>query len=67
MTPAVCTVTVTGADALPGTTIGGENLTVAPGGKPVALKATAPVNGPGIALTESVKLAAPPAEVLALC
>src|SRR6185437_8205584 len=41
----VLTVIVTGAEDAPGTTAGGEKLAVAPAGRPLALRVTAPVKG----------------------
>jgi hypothetical protein len=55
------TVIVTTAVEDPGTTAGGEKLTVAPAGKPAALKVTAPVKGDPCELTASVKFAGDPA------
>src|SRR5580658_1988817 len=57
----VTTVMVTAADDAPGTTAGGEKLAVAPAGKPLALRVTAPVNGAPCEPTVRPKIADEPA------
>ena len=57
----VRTVMVTAAEDEPGTTAGGEKLTVAPPGRPLALSVIAPVNGEPCERTMRPKVADEPA------
>jgi hypothetical protein len=62
----VVTVIVTGADDAPGTTAGGEKITDAPDGSPLALIVTAPVKGSPSEDTVSPNIAVDPATTVCL-